>query len=356
MQTTKVLFFFISFAAVLATSSTAQVTTDSITIGGPGSCSSEGFNDPGLLSDGLTEASAVYVFTLDTGANTLTVEVTNTSPVVVGVPNPLLTDVFFNTPAQVTAMSLTSQTSSAGVAPSYALSFDADLTTPPNPNGADGFGAFSVALSDTGDIGGTIANPAADTYTVPAAQLAVSPCTFVFSLTGSLGGLTADDFTELLSFIPPGSKASHAVGKFQAGGVAGASAFINEGETCDNDGDSIMLGSPCGGTLTVSPTVPGGWSTVTYDGATPGAMAMLRFSPPGGTPFTLQGCTVWLRLPSSSGGNYVTDFAGDFQFSTIVPTSHLCDTQVVLQAFVINPSRPPFFAEISNGVLVTMGN
>jgi hypothetical protein len=251
-------------AAILGSTSAAQnvrntsasvssVTTDSITIGGVGSLSSAGSSNPGMLDDGITVASATYVFTLDTGANTLKLVVTNTSPVLVGVPNPLLTDIFFNTPSQVTAVILASQTSSAGVAPSYALVFDADRATAPNPNGADGFGAFSVAISDTGNIAGTIANPNADTYTMPAASLAISPCTFNMNLTGTLTGLTADDFTALLSRIPPGTPASHAVGKFQAGGVASGSAFINQGEPCTGAATSGALGSPCGGTLTVSP-------------------------------------------------------------------------------------------------------
>jgi hypothetical protein len=343
----------VALASILGSLSAAQVTTDSITIGGTGSASSAGSSNPGLLDDGLTAASASYVFTLDTSTNTLTLVVTNTSPVVVGVQNPLLTDVYFNAPSQVTAMSLTGQTSSSGVAPSYALSFDASLATNPNPNGADGFGAFSVALSDTGNIQGTIANPNADTYTVPAAQLAISPCTFTLSLTGTLTGLTADDFTVLLSVIPPGANPSRAVGKFQAGGVAGASAFINEGEPCPGAAASTMLGTPCGGTLAVSPPVPGGFSTATYNGSIPNATAALLFSRAGGTPFPFKGCTMYLRAPIIVGPVVVTDANGDFQISTAIPASHPCAQQLVLQAVVLNNGR---VVEISNGVLVTIGS
>lgn len=342
-------------AALLATASDAQITTHSVTIGGPASCSSAGFNDPGLLDDGLTPASATYVFTLDAGTNTLTLVVRNTSPVTLGVPNPLLTDLFFNTPTQVTAVGLVSQTSTSGVAPSYALSFDADLATNPNPNGADGFGAFSVALSDTGNIQGTIANPNADTYTVAAALLAISPCTFTLSLTGNLAGLTAVDFTTRLSVIPPGNKPSRAVGKFQAGGAASASAFINDGHGCPSSGTSTVLGSPCGGTLAVSPPVPGGFSTVTYTGSTPLAPAVLAFSRSGGTPFPFQGCTLFLRTPSHV-QIVATNAAGDFQLSYSIPSTHTCGQAFVLQAFVVNPVPMQPLAEISNGVLVTMGN
>lgn len=342
------------FAALLASTSGAQITTHSITIGGPASCSSAGFNNPGLLDDGLTQASATYVFTLDAGASTLTLEVRNTSPVVAGVQNPLLTDLFFNTPTQITAVSLVSQTSTAGVTPSYALTFDANPASNPNPNGAGVFGAFSVALSDTGNIQGTIANPNADTYTVAAALLALSPCTFTLSLTGNLAGLTAVDFTSRLSSIPPGNKPSRAVGKFQAGGVAGASAFINEGLPCPSNGTSTVLGSPCGGTLAVSPPVPGGFSTVTYGGSIPLAPAVLVISHAGGTPYTFQGCTLFLQTPSNS-RLVTTNAAGDFQLSYPIPSTHTCGQAFVLQAFVVNPiPQQPF--EISNGVLVTMGN
>ena len=75
----------------------AAQTTASINIGGRNSCSSEGFNDPGLLSDGITEASATYEFTLDSDAATLCVEVTNTPPVLVVPYSSLLYDAHGNT-------------------------------------------------------------------------------------------------------------------------------------------------------------------------------------------------------------------------------------------------------------------
>jgi hypothetical protein len=342
--------------SVLSSLAGAQITTDSIVLGGPGSQASSGFDDPGLLDDGLTEASAVYVFTLDVGAATLEVEVTNTSPVVVGVQNPLLTDVYFNVPAAITGMTLSSQSAIAGVPPAYAFTFDADRTDGSGTLQADGFGAFSVELADTGNIQGTIANPDADTYTVPAAQLAISPVTFTFSLTGTLAGLTATDFLEELSHIPPGSRPSFAVAKFQAGGVAGASGYINEGDPCPSAGATAALGASCGGVLAASPTYPGGYSTVTYDGSTPLAVAMLRFSEPAGLSFVFGGCQIHLRRPSSLAGMFVTDLNGDFQTSLLVRNTHLCGDEIILQALIYNPSRPPLFAEISNGVRVTLGN
>jgi len=324
------------------------VTQDTLTIGGPGSCSSEGTQDPGLLSDDATPASAEVVFTLDTGAQTLELVVTNTSPVTGGVNNPLLTRLYFNVPAAVTGMSLASQSSSGGVTPEVELDLD--------DQGAGLFGSFDACLHDTGNIQGSIANPDADTYTVDADKLAQSPVRFTLALSGDLDGLEASDFTELLSTIPPGSKPSHAVGKFQAGGDEDASAYLNQGETCDAAGSTEMLGSPCGGTLSVTAPIPGGTSHVDYQGSTPNGVAVLLFSAPGGTPYAYQGCTIFLRGGATSVGLFATDLDGDFQFDAKVPASHACGDQVVLQALVFASGAPRRFAEISNGVLVTMGD
>ena len=239
---------------------TSQAT---IQIGGPGSCSSEGFDDPGLLSDGLTEASATLDLTLDTDANTLMVVVTNTSPVLVGVPNPLLTDVFFNTPLAVTGMSLASQFATAGPDTAWDMTFDADLASGPNPNGAAGFGSFGAGLNNPGGITGSIQNALADTVSNPGTH-AISPVSFSFDLTGDLTGLTADDFAAEFSVIPPGNKPSHGVGKFQAGGVAESSAFISDAtEEC-----FLVIGDAFGSDTFLNP----GPSPVQFETAVGGLM------------------------------------------------------------------------------------
>jgi len=331
-------------------------TSSSISIGGPGSCSSEGYDDPGRLSDGVTEASATFAFTLDPGLARLTLRVTNTSRVVSGVKNPLLTDLFFNAPAAVTGMSLVSQSSAGGVAPQYQLSFDSAPGQGADPGKAGRFGAFGVRLADTGNIQGAIANPDADTYTVSAGQLAVSPCDFVLELSGDLSGLSADDFTSLLSVIPPGSKRTAAAAKFQAGGRNDASAFISDGEECPNEGTSQTLGAPCGGSLSVTAPVPGGISEVSYDGSTPGGFLILAYGQPGAPPFSYNGCTIFLGVNVRLLGPYPVDGAGDFHRSFSVPATHACGDQIVLQAVVQRSTGTRPVVEISNGVLVTMGS
>jgi hypothetical protein len=216
------------FLAACGSSAAAQITNSTLHIGGPDSCSSEGFNDPGKLADGVTVATATFDFTLDAGTNELTLTVTNTSPVTAGVLNPLITAIYFNAPVQVTDMSLSDQTAAMGT-PAFDLSFDADLMLPPNPNGADGFGAFSAELDIQG-INGAIANAAADTT---AGTPVIGPAVFTFSLTGNLAGVEAADFSGAFSVIPPGDKPVHGVCHFQAGGPDSTSAFISDGsEEC----------------------------------------------------------------------------------------------------------------------------
>ena len=182
----------LSTLAFCSTVSAAE-TTSTIKVGGPGSCSSEGFNDPGLLADGVTEASADMDFTFDDATGELTLVVTNTSPVLVGVNNPVITQIFFNVPLGITDVQLVDHFSNAGVAPSFDMTFDSDLMTNPNPNGAATFGAFSVELRTTNGVNNSIGNPDADTFSP--ANVSLSPTTFEMQVTGNYAGLTADDFT-----------------------------------------------------------------------------------------------------------------------------------------------------------------
>jgi hypothetical protein len=136
-----------------------------------------------------------------------------------------------------------------GAATAYTLNFDADLLVGPNPNGAAGFGAFSVELNEPGGISGSIANPDADTITGPPNSMAIGPVTFEIDVTGG-AGLTADDFAQTFSVIPPGNMPSHAVAHFQGGGPScDSSAFINDGaEEC-----FLLFGPAASGDLFMGP-------------------------------------------------------------------------------------------------------
>lgn len=218
-------------ASSLPTTSPAPLPPERIRIGGPETCSSEGFDDPARLSDGVTEAAALYTLRLDRVAATLEVVVENTSPVTSGVPNPVLSSIWFNTPLAVTGMTLASQTSSGGAAPAFTLSFDADTMTAPNPNGLAPFGAFNVRLSQGGGVSGSIANAAADTLGGPPGSMVTGPVTFLFDLTGNLAGLTSEDFTRHFSVPPPGNKPTNGAGRFQSGGTMGASGNVSSPAT-----------------------------------------------------------------------------------------------------------------------------
>jgi hypothetical protein len=334
------------------------VTQAALAIGGPQSCSSEGFNDPGKLSDGITEASAVYTFTLDVGAATLTVEVVNTSLVLVGIPNPLLTDAYFNAPAAANGLSLVSQVSAAGAAPAFVLTFDADLADGSNPNGADGFGAYSAALNNPGGISGAIANASADTLDGPPGSQAIGPVTFAFAVTGDLTGVVAADFANSLSHIPPGTKQSRGVGKFQAGGAALASAFISAATgPCAEAAEAEARGEPCGATLSGTPPLSGGTSTLVLDGNTPTAPGAIFFSTYTGASFSFQGCEIFLNpVDFAPIDVFVTDANGDHVSLVPVPNdAELCGFLCIFQGLVLGDNGPLPIGEISNAVLLKVG-
>jgi hypothetical protein len=230
-----------------------------MTIGGAGAFGSEG-GDPPVLNNG-TMATGQMMFAYDDVANTLTLIVSNDSPVVPGEPNPLITDIFFNVPyLACTAITLNSQVGSGGATPSFVLSVDPDLFSNPNPLGADGLGAYNVRLSTPGGgIAGAIANPLADTFGGPAGSWVEGPVTFEFSVTGpGVDTLTASSFANSLSQNPPGSTQVTGVFKFQGGGAgASGSAFIGNNPDCEPGG--WMVGAPCIGSTVqfVLNTAPG---------------------------------------------------------------------------------------------------
>ena len=180
--------------ALLASTAPAQDSSQAVVlVGGSGSCSSEGTADPGLLNDGLTEASARLLLTLDPDAAQLSLEVANTSPVLAGVPNPLLTSLYFNAPDGVTDMTLVSQ--SAGADPQPSLGFDFDASS---GFSAGVFGSFRARLQ--GGLQGGIANPEADT--IVSAVAVTGPVLFTFHVEGDLTGLSASSFAAALSTGP----------------------------------------------------------------------------------------------------------------------------------------------------------
>lgn len=211
-----------------------------VSVGGSGGLACSNANDPPTLDDGITPATGTITFDFDGALDRLTVTVENTSPVTAGVPNPLVTDAWFNLPnGAVTSLTPVSQTDGDGLASSWLISADYDLTD--GGNGAGCMGAFSVHLANPGGMSQGIANASADTTTGTPIN---GPVTFVFDLAGpGVDTLTSLDFAASLSTNPPGSGATNTSLKFQGGGLAGASDKISSAPGCIPGG--WMNGEPC---------------------------------------------------------------------------------------------------------------
>jgi len=122
-------------------------------------------------------------------------------------------------------------------------------------------------------------------------------------------------------------------------------------DCCPEPATSEQLGAPCPALLTITPPVQGGTSTASYDGNTPGAIAVFFYSR-AGTPFFFQGCEIFLDVPFFMGATLLLDSEGNGQV-TVPNGAHPCGQELVVQAFALNLDG---IVEVSNGVLLTFGN
>jgi len=270
MRTTFALF---AAAWWIASSAFAGVSTTTKFVGGPGTFSSCGVADPPTLCDGVTLASGTFEFTLDDTVtpNTLTVKVTNTSPVVPGVPNPILSAFWFNSPAlataQLTLVSVTVLGEGGGGAASFGHEFDPDLNDGSNSITSPGFCAFNSKTEWSPEVAGGIANGLADTFAIPPSFFVVGPVVFVYEVGGpAAGGIQATSYARAFSQIPPGAFRVNVTAKFKHGGVAEASGTLSNKPTCEANNwfvgeprigctvKFVMSGAPgCFGCLAMSP-------------------------------------------------------------------------------------------------------
>jgi hypothetical protein len=178
-----------------------------------------------VLSGG-TLASGTVDFEYFQATHVLRLVVTNTSPVTVGVPNPLITRIYFNAPAgTVDSATLLSQVGSGGASPAFVLSFDADTSSGPNPNQANCFGDFNFALKRQ-NINGGIANAAADTIGGPPGAAVIGPVTFTIQLGGpGVDGLTAAAIAGAVSADGAQGETNVAL-KFMGGGPGGQESGV----------------------------------------------------------------------------------------------------------------------------------
>ncbi|HKB16629.1 MAG TPA: hypothetical protein VKF62_11220 [Planctomycetota bacterium] len=239
-------------AGFLVSAAHGGVTSAVKSIGGPGGLSCCGPGNPPTLCDGETVATARVSFAYDDVAHTLTLVVENTSPVLPGVPNPLLTKLHFNAPpGAVTGLSLLSQSGSGGASPTWYLVFDANPASGSNPAKLGCLGAFSARLSNGNGIANAIANGAADTFDAPNGSWVVGPVTFVIDVAVSPGAvLDASDFANAFSHNPPGDHQVNLGAHFQAGGPQGKSGKISSSAGCEPG--EFLQGTPSiGSTVTL---------------------------------------------------------------------------------------------------------
>ncbi|HET6204124.1 MAG TPA: hypothetical protein VFI25_15135 [Planctomycetota bacterium] len=238
--------------AWLAAAARGEVTTAQKTIGEPGGFSCCGPEDPPTLCDGVTPATASVEYRYDDAAHTLTLVVANTSPVEPGIPNPLLTSLYFNAPpGAVTGLSLLAQSGSGGAAPEWTLVFDPNPKVQPKPAKLGCLGAFSARLTNGPGIAKAIANAAAGTFSAPPGSWVVGPATFVLQVTEAAGArLDASDFANAFSHNPPGVHQVNVGAHFQAGGPQGKSGKISASVGCEPG--AFLTGSPTlGGAVTL---------------------------------------------------------------------------------------------------------
>jgi hypothetical protein len=210
----------LGLAAPLATAQSVAVPVDGSACTGTGA-----------VLDAGTAASGLLAFAYDANTAVLTVTVTNTSPVTVGVPNPLIDDIFFSAPAgTVTSAALTGQASNGGGQQPFDLSFDDDTASGRNPNLGGCFGLFNFELAVTTRRGG-IANAAADTVATPSGTAVNGPAQFTLQLAGpAVHGLSAAAFAAATSH--GGQHDVNAALHFVAGGKTSESGTVGSANAC----------------------------------------------------------------------------------------------------------------------------
>ena len=181
-----------------------------------------------MLSNG-TRATAFCDITYDNVSHIVTLDVVNDSPVVPGVPNPILTQLAINLPqGAITSVGALTQSSASGATPGFTLKIDPALS-PQLP--MECFGNFGLQLTADPN-NGAIANAAASVFAV--ASPAFGPVRFSFQLMGpGVEFLTARTLAVGFSKVAR-SRSVNAAVVFEAGGLGGIGRGAISGT--DNEG------------------------------------------------------------------------------------------------------------------------
>jgi hypothetical protein len=279
--------FLVSFGVALcalAVAATAQVSTDQVVIGGPGATGGQGSVADTPTLTGACPASGVIDFTYDQSAHVLTLAVQNTSQVIPGVSNPVITRVWFNLPQYaISSITLLTQTGASGT-PTFSRSADYNRDNGTSIN-TNAFGGFGVRLANqSGNPHGGIANPLADTYPAPLGDLVVGPATFTFLVAGNgINWITANSFASSLSTGV--ADTANAAFQFEGGGVnACETGIIGNDEECSAGG--WMVGTPrIGSTVSFVMTGAPGCFGCLIASVSPGPTTMYGHTVNIGTPY-----------------------------------------------------------------------
>ncbi len=284
----------------------AQTSTASTTIDANG----VGCQSPNGLITGGVAVGATFDVSYDASTGVLDVTVDNTTPIVAGEATATITRIHFNLPpGAITGATLLGQTGSGGATPAFSMSFDADTSAAPNPNGLGCLGDSSIALDNGNGSQGAIANAAAPNISTP--NPVMGPVTFSIQLSGpGAGGIDAEAI--LASYATNANVDTNVGMKFQGGGIGGQeSGFVGPDDLCRT------------ALYTAGSTTPGGSFDLCVTGGY-GCHACVWVSPTAG-PTTVGGVTVPIGLPIAAAydlGNFGLGGAGNvFCISYSVPNN-----------------------------------
>lgn len=279
--------------ALLDANATAQ-TTHALTVGETSSVGCQNSQDPPTLDDGITRATAQLDFSYDATSGVLGLDVSNTSPVTTGVPNPVITRIAFNLPTgAVTGATLMMQTAAGGATPAFTLSVDTNLDGNAN-NKLGCLGEFNAVLAIP-DVKGAIGNPDADTWSSPPGTVVIGPAHFDVQLDGpGIHTLTASNIALTLS--QNGAFPANAAVKFQSGGVAGASGFIGSVSTGCSNNTWVSAPAVIGTKIDLCIGTAFGCHGCVFGSFTPGPVQVGPFTLPVGLPIIFE-----VLLPGSNG-------------------------------------------------------
>ncbi|MCA8951713.1 MAG: hypothetical protein KDE27_19550 [Planctomycetes bacterium] len=225
----------------------AQSSNSCLPIGKHGAFGCQDPNSP-VITNGVVATGDVDL-TYDPNTGLLDIVVENTSPIVSGETNPVITRLAFNLPSgTVDAVHLVSQSGTGGATPDFDLDYDGSQS---QHMGCLGY--FDVELSVQGIQGG-IGNPNASSFAHPTVVL--GPVTFELLLQGpGIGSLTS---LQIATATSQGGHPDVALAlKFQGGGVNGAeSGWVSNGLVCcPNSATVDIVGQGCAPTGLTVPTL-----------------------------------------------------------------------------------------------------